>query len=134
MVDKIPPARRSANMRAIRSFDTKPELVVRKLVHRCGFRYRLHRRDLPGKPDLVFPARRAVIFVHGCFWHMHGCPSVRVPKSNMDYWKPKLERNRKRDEESVAALEAKGWRVLTVWECETSDLTVLERKIREFLE
>lgn len=133
-MDKIPPARRSANMRAIRSFDTKPELVVRKLVHRCGFRYRLHRRDLPGKPDLVFPARRAVIFVHGCFWHMHGCPSVRVPKSNMDYWKPKLERNRKRDEESVAALEAKGWRVLTVWECETSDLTVLELKIREFLE
>jgi DNA mismatch endonuclease (patch repair protein) len=120
-------------MRAIRSSDTKPELIVRRLIHGCGFRYRLHRRDLPGKPDLVFPSRMAVIFVHGCFWHMHGCPNVRVPKSNTDYWQPKLERNRQRDEENVAALEAQGWRVLTVWECETGDLDGLEKKIRGYL-
>lgn len=132
-MDKISPARRSANMSAIRSSDTKPELLVRKLAHRCGYRFRLHRKDLPGKPDLVFPARKAVIFVHGCFWHMHGCPSVRVPKSNADYWRPKLERNQRRDAESISALQSQGWKVLTIWECETSDLSALERTIRDFL-
>jgi DNA mismatch endonuclease (patch repair protein) len=120
-------------MSAIRSSDTKPELLVRKLAHRCGYRFRLHRKDLPGKPDLVFPGRKAVIFVHGCFWHMHGCPSVRVPKSNADYWQPKLERNQRRDAESISALRSQGWKVLTIWECETNDLSALERAIRDFL-
>lgn len=134
MVDKISPSRRSANMRAIRSSDTKPELLVRRLVHHCGYRFRLHRKDLPGKPDLVFPGRKAVIFVHGCFWHVHGCPSVRVPKSNVDYWNPKLERNRERDQQSYSSLEKLGWKVLIVWECEIKDLDALERKLRIFLQ
>lgn len=120
-------------MRAIRSSNTKPELAVRSLVHRCGFRFRLHRKDLPGKPDMVFPSRKAVIFIHGCFWHMHGCTSVRVPKSNTNYWNPKLVRNQERDAENVAALEKMGWRVLTVWECEIADLEELETRIRSFL-
>ena len=88
---------RSTNMRAIRSKDMKPELAVRSLVHRLGYRFRLHRRELPGKPDLVFSSRQKVIFVHGCFWHAHGCKCAHVPKSNVDYWKPKLERNQVRD-------------------------------------
>ncbi|WP_374510888.1 very short patch repair endonuclease [Niveibacterium sp.] len=133
-MDRISPSRRSANMRAIRSSDTKPELLVRRLAHRCGYRFRLHRKDLPGKPDLVFPGRKAVVFVHGCFWHMHGCPSVRVPKSNADYWQPKLTRNRERDAANVAALTQMGWRVLTVWDCETADLDVLEARLRTFLD
>src|SRR5215475_4488942 len=100
---------RSANMRAIRSKDMKPELAVRSLVHRMGYRYRLHRHDLPGRPDMVFPGRKKVIFVHGCFWHSHNCKVAHVPKSNRDYWGPKLERNRMRDEKNLAALEAAGW-------------------------
>ena len=121
-------------MSAIHSSDTKPELLVRRLVHRCGYRFRLHRKDLPGKPDLVFPGRKAVIFVHGCFWHMHGCPDVRVPKSNTDYWMPKLMRNRERDTQSVQALTEMGWRVLTVWDCETADLATLEDRLKRFLD
>ncbi|WP_084199490.1 very short patch repair endonuclease [Noviherbaspirillum autotrophicum] len=132
-VDKISSERRSENMRSIRSSNTKPELIVRRLVHSYGYRFRLHRKDLPGKPDLVFPSRKAVIFVHGCFWHMHGCPSVRVPKSNIDYWKPKLERNQERDLQSRSSLERLGWKVLTVWECEVKDLNALERKLKNFL-
>ncbi|MDD1977101.1 MULTISPECIES: very short patch repair endonuclease [Pseudomonas] len=133
MVDKISQLRRSANMRAIRSLNTKPELLVRRLVHRCGYRFRLHRRDLPGKPDLVFSGRKAVIFVHGCFWHMHGCQGIRVPKSNIDYWQSKLVRNRERDAQNAEALMQMGWRVMTIWGCETSDLSDLERRIRIFL-
>lgn len=121
-------------MRAIRSSDTKPELLVRRLAHRCGYRFRLHRKDLPGKPDLVFPGRKAVIFVHGCFWHMHGCPGVRAPKSNVGYWQPKLARNCERDAQSVQALRQMGWRVLTVWDCETADLDTLEGQLRRFLD
>lgn len=132
-LDKISPASRSANMRAIRSSDTEPEMLVRRLVYHCGFRYRLHRRDLPGKPDLVFPSRKAVIFVHGCFWHMHNCLNARPPKSNTDYWLPKLEKNQQRDRTCVAALEAQGWRVLTIWDCETKDVERLERRIKAFL-
>lgn len=132
-MDKIIPSRRSANMRAIRSSDTKPELLVQRLVHHCGYRFRLHRKDLPGKPDLVFSGRKAVIFVHGCFWHMHGCKSVRIPKSNVDYWAQKLGRNRERDAQNVDALMQMGWRVLMIWDCETVDLAELERRVRQFL-
>lgn len=120
-------------MRAIRRSDTKPELLVRCLIHRCGYRFRLHRKDLPGKPDLVFSGRKAVIFVHGCFWHMHGCKSVRVPKSNVDYWGQKLGRNRERDAQNVDALMQMGWRVLTIWDCEMVNLAELEQRIRQFL-
>lgn len=138
-MDRINPDRRSANMRAIRSTGMKPELAVRRLVHSMGYRYRLHRKDLPGKPDLVFGPRRKVIFVHGCFWHQHsdpGCKIARMPKSKPDYWKPKLARNVERDRQHQAELEANGWSVLIVWECETKANRVdrLSLVLREFLE
>ena len=123
-------------MASIRSKHMKPELAVRKAAHRLGFRFRLHRKDLPGKPDLVFPKYRAVIFVHGCFWHQHskpGCLDGRPPKSNLAYWGPKLARNLQRDAAHRAELEKQGWRVLTVWECETKDAQLLARTITGFL-
>lgn len=124
---------RSANMRAIRSKDMRPELAVRSLVHRMGFRFRLHRKDLPGKPDLVFVSRRKVIFVHGCFWHSHDCKYTHTPKSNLEYWGPKLERNRQRDAAHIKALRAEGWRALVIWECALKDSRTVEARIRKFL-
>jgi DNA mismatch endonuclease (patch repair protein) len=135
-MDKLTPAGRSANMRQIRSQGTKPELAVRSLVHRLGYRFRLHRKGLPGKPDLVFVSRQKVIFVHGCFWHGHereGCLDSRVPKSNTGYWSPKLAGNKARDVRSLAALEGQGWKVMVIWECEVGDTTVLASRIRRFL-
>ncbi len=117
---------RSAVMRAIRSRDTRPELRVRSLLHRLGYRFRLHRRDLPGSPDIVLPGRRAVVFVHGCFWHGHDCArGARAPKANAGYWSAKLARNRERDAGAQAALAALGWRVVVVWECALRDETQL---------
>jgi DNA mismatch endonuclease (patch repair protein) len=124
---------RSANMRAIRSKDMQPELKVRSLAHRLGYRFRLHRKDLPGKPDLVFASRRKVVFVHGCFWHSHGCKAAHIPKSHQEYWGPKLERNKTRDAKNIEALQAAGWRSLAVWECETRDENALEKRLRKFL-
>lgn len=121
-------------MQAVRGKDTGPEWIVRRLLHRLGYRYRLHRKDLPGKPDLVFPARRKAIFVHGCFWHAHGCRYGKPPKSALEYWLPKLDQNRKRDAEKSARLEARGWTVLTVWQCETKDTEALTAKLRAFLD
>ena len=119
MTDKLSPVERSAHMRRIRKTDTRPELAVRRAAHRLGYRFRLHRPDLPGTPDLVFPRLRKVILVHGCFWHQHpGCRFARQPKSRLDYWLPKLERNRTRDAEAQAALRKLGWDVLVVWECQ----------------
>jgi DNA mismatch endonuclease (patch repair protein) len=110
-------------------------MVVRKLVFALGYRYRLHRRDLPGCPDLVFPPKRKVIFVHGCFWHRHqNCALARLPKSRLDFWKPKLEGNRQRDEKNKRALNREGWKVLTVWECQLKDSGCLEARIRRFLD
>ena len=112
-------AQRSAVMRRVKAKDTGPELAVRKALTRLGLRYRLHRKDLPGCPDIVLPGRRLAIFVHGCFWHGHDCArGARVPKQNRDYWLAKVARNRARDTQSQAALAAAGWRVETVWECE----------------
>ncbi len=136
MTDKISKSRRSANMAAIKSKDMKPEMAVRKMVHALGYRYRLHRRDLPGKPDLVFGPRRKVIFVHGCFWHMHPketCLDARRPKSNTGYWTPKLARNVVRDSAHAAALRKFGWRVLVIWECETKDPVKLTARLTKFL-
>lgn len=125
---------RSENMRRIRSKDTAPEMAVRSLAHRLGYRYRLHRKDIPGKPDLVFPGRRKVIFIHGCFWHQHpGCREGRPPKSNTAYWLPKLERNMERDKDALARLAAAGWDVLVIWECETKDAEILARTLTGFL-
>jgi DNA mismatch endonuclease, patch repair protein len=123
-------------MRQIKSRDMKPEVTVRRLVHALGFRFQLHRKDLPGKPDLVFPGRKAIIFVHGCFWHQHPnrkCLDARMPKSNPDYWLPKLSRNQVRDKANLKDLKAAGWRVLVVWECETKDPARLRHKLLTFL-
>ena len=122
-------------MRRIRKVDTKPELLVRSLVHGMGYRYRLHRRDLPGTPDLVFPARRKVIFVNGCFWHQHDCPLGRKkPSANSDYWHPKLARNVERDKQNRERLRTLGWEVMVIWECETKEGAELVGRIGSFLE
>ena len=123
-------------MRAIRSKNTQPELLVRRLSHRLGYRFRLHGALLPGKPDLVFPRHRKVIFVHGCFWHSHNHPNCRnsqTPKSNTSYWVPKLAGNVKRDTEHLARLRADGWKVLTIWECETKETAKLGKRLLRFL-
>lgn len=121
-------------MRAIRSKDTGPELRVRRLAHRLGYRYRLHRADLPGKPDLVFPGRRKVIFVHGCFWHCHpGCRYARKPKTRLDYWLPKLERNVQRDKDCLEKVTVAGWQTLVIWECETGNEEHLTERLIAFL-
>ncbi|WP_083347328.1 very short patch repair endonuclease [Rhizobium sp. LCM 4573] len=138
MADTLDPKSRSERMSRIRSKDSKPELVVRRLVHGMGFRYRLHRKDVPGTPDLVFGSRKKVIFIHGCFWHRHAdssCKLARLPKSRLDFWLPKLERNAQRDAENSARLEALGWDEMVVWECEVSksNLPVLGDRIRKFL-
>jgi DNA mismatch endonuclease (patch repair protein) len=124
---------RSANMRAIRSKDMLPELAVRHLVYKLGYRFRLHQKNLPGKPDLVFAGRRKVIFVHGCFWHSHDCKAAHVPKSNVGYWVPKLQRNQARDRENFDALAAGGWDALVIWECETRNIPAVSRRVRAFL-
>ena len=121
-------------MRAVKSKDTTPEMRVRRLAHALGYRYRLHCRDVAGTPDLVFGRRRMVVFVHGCFWHGHGCPrGARAPKTNADYWAGKIRRNRERDAANLAALAADGWRALVVWECETRDAGALPERLRGFL-
>lgn len=121
-------------MRRVRSRDTKPELTVRSLVFSMGYRYRLHRRSLPGTPDLVFPSRSKAIFVHGCFWHLHDCGKYRLPHSREDYWLPKLKANKRRDDVSAVALRGMGWDVLTIWECELRDVGLLSQRIRLFLD
>ncbi len=122
-------------MSRIRSADTKPERVVRQLITAMGLRYRLQRRDLPGKPDLVFGPRRTVLFVHGCFWHQHpgGCRAARMPKGNRGFWEKKLNRNTERDAETRRALRRLGWRILTVWECETKQPEKLQRRLARLL-
>lgn len=121
-------------MALVRGKDTKPELIVRQLVHRLGFRYRLHGRDLPGTPDLVFPRRGKVIFVHGCFWHRHaGCALARLPKSRGEFWSAKLVGNVDRDSRSVRALRRLGWGVMTIWECQLSNTARLASRIWRFL-
>ncbi|MCP3475058.1 very short patch repair endonuclease [Bradyrhizobium sp. CCGUVB1N3] len=121
-------------MARIRKADTKPELRVRKMLFAGGFRYRIHRSDLPGTPDIVFPSSRKVVFVHGCFWHRRDCPAGRkVPAANPDYWVPKFTRNKMRDAKNLAELKSLGWTTLTVWECEVSDLQTLNRRLVSFL-
>ena len=121
VADTLTKDQRSLVMSRVRSKDTVPEMRVRRVAHRMGYRYRLHRKHLPGCPDMVFPGRGAIVFVHGCFFHRHqGCALARIPKSRQDFWVPKLTRNAERDAEKVAALKALGWRVLVVWECEVS--------------
>lgn len=126
---------RSAQMRLIRSKDTKPELIVRKALHALGYRYRLHAKNLPGHPDLTFARFKKVIYVHGCFWHRHaGCKKNRTPKSKLDYWGPKFAANVARDSRNQKELQEMGWGVLVVWECELKNMEVIMRKIISFLE
>lgn len=129
-----PDEARSRVMRAVRGRDTGPEMAVRRLLHGMGYRFRLHRADLPGTPDLVFPARRTVVFVHGCFWHGHDCPrGARAPRRNADYWAAKVARNRARDLRTAAALDAAGWRSLEIWECALRDRAALAAALVAFL-
>lgn len=136
MTDNLSPKDRARCMSRIRSQDMKPERIVRSMLHRAGYRFRLHRRDLPGKPDLVLVRYRTVIFVNGCFWHWHpdpACPIAGLPKSNLEYWEPKLTRTRVRDQEHNTNLIALGWKVLTIWECELSNPRIVLRQIYSFL-
>jgi DNA mismatch endonuclease (patch repair protein) len=133
--DNLNPDDRRRTMQQVRSINTKPEMAVRKLLHRLGYRYRLHRSDLPGKPDLVFARKRKVIFVHGCFWHSHDCKAGRKrPRTNEEYWNNKLEKNRLRDQAHQTELQSTGWQVLNVWECEVKELDKLRSKLITFLE
>jgi DNA mismatch endonuclease (patch repair protein) len=135
MPDVLTPEQRRLNMSRIRGRDTKPEMLVRRLLHKEGYRFRLHCKDLPGKPDLVFPSRRKAIFVHGCYWHRHHCAAGRVrAATNADFWNTKIKGNVTRDSKSEAALAEQGWRVLVVWECETRDTERLWRTLRKFLD
>jgi DNA mismatch endonuclease (patch repair protein) len=135
-VDTLTPDERSARMARVKARDSRPEMLVRHLVHTMGFRYRLHDRRLPGTPDLVFPSRRKVIFVHGCFWHQHHdpvCKLARMPKSRLDFWQPKLQGNRDRDLRHQSELDALGWRFLVVWECKMRNREQLQNTLRAFL-
>ena len=135
MTDIYSPAKRSEVMGRVRATGTKPELVVRKVAHGLGFRFRLHGDRLPGRPDLVFSRHRKVIFVHGCFWHGHdGCSKAAIPVTNHEFWERKLTRNRERDRENVAALATAGWRSLVIWECETKDRELLADLVHGFLD
>lgn len=128
MTDIVDPRTRSAMMASIRGKNTKPEIIVRRFLHRLGFRFRLHRRDLPGRPDIVLPKYRTVVEVRGCFWHRHeGCPFAYMPQSNREFWEAKLNGNRERDQRNLQELTKLGWRAIEVWECELGDDGILER-------
>lgn len=127
-------AARSALMRRVRQKDTAPEIAVRKTLHNVGFRFRLHRRDLPGSPDIVLPRHRKVIFVHGCFWHGHeGCPRAALPKTRSEFWSDKIGRNKARDANAEARLKDLGWEVLVVWQCQTKPATELRKRVLRFM-
>jgi len=136
-VDILTPEQRSERMSRVKGKGSAAERFVRRLVHRMGYRFRLHGAKLPGKPDLVFAGRHKVIFVHGCFWHRHpdpNCRLARMPKSRQDFWAPKLEGNRERDQRTMAELERLGWRSLVLWECQLNQPTFIENEIRTFLD
>ena len=134
MTDIVDTKRRSKLMAGVRNRDTTPELAVRRIAHRMGLRFRLHRTDLPGRPDLVLPKHRLAVFVHGCFWHRHeGCRHASTPKSRIAFWTEKFAANVERDARQEAALRTLGWRVLVIWQCETRDEAAVERKLAELL-
>jgi DNA mismatch endonuclease (patch repair protein) len=134
-LDTLSVTERSERMGLVRGKNTKPELIVRRLIYGLGYRYRLHERSLPGFPDIVFKSRHKAIFVHGCFWHRHeGCSMNRTPKSRLDFWVPKLDGNKKRDEQNICKLDCMGWSSLVIWECEIRDRMELQQRIVTFLE
>lgn len=135
MADIVPPATRSRMMSGIKGKNSQPEIMVRRLLFSAGYRFRLHRRDLPGTPDIVLPGRRIAIFVHGCFWHMHKeCRLAKLPATRTEFWKAKLQTNAARDRRSFDALNTLGWRVLCVWECATRNKNAVERLLPSILE
>ncbi|HNR34612.1 MAG TPA: very short patch repair endonuclease [Candidatus Hydrogenedentes bacterium] len=134
-MDNLTPEHRSWLMRRVRSKNTTPELLVRRIAHSMGLRFRLHRRDLPGTPDLVFPAYNRVVFVHGCFWHRHrGCRFTTTPKTRVKYWKEKFQKNMQRDLRNARKLRRSGWRILVIWQCQTRDVKTIESKLRKFFD
>jgi len=134
-MDRLSPEKRGWLMGRVKSKNTSTEMIVRRLIYSMGYRYRLHVKVLPGKPDLVFAGRRKVIYVNGCFWHGHkDCRYARLPKSNIDFWDTKIARNRSRDQENIAKMEANGWGVLTVWQCELKNIERLMSRIHGFLD
>lgn len=133
-MDTRSPDQRRRIMQSVKSKNTGPEMKVRRVLHAMGYRFRLHRKDLPGKPDIVLPKHRKAIFVHGCFWHSHGCSKGQLPKSRLDYWLPKLERNAARDREKVEELETLGWKVLVIWQCEIQDADALRKRLGTFVD
>jgi DNA mismatch endonuclease, patch repair protein len=134
-MDTLTAEQRSERMSRVKAVDSAAELIVRRIAHRLGYRYRKHVAGLAGRPDLVFAGRRKIVFVHGCFWHRHDCPAGRrLPKSRIDFWKNKLERNRERDAEHLRQLDVQGWKVLVVWECETKDPARIEERLKRFLD
>lgn len=134
MTDRLSPERRSWNMAQVRHKDTKPELAVRRMLHGKGYRFRLHRKDLPGTPDIVLPRYKTVVFVNGCFWHRHGgCPEATMPKTRTDFWRGKFDENVARDRRNHAALRALGWKVHVVWECETTAMELLAERLETTL-
>lgn len=133
-MDKYRPEVRSRIMSCVRSKDTKPEVLVRKLLFSSGYRYRIHCRNLPGKPDIVFPKKRKIIFVHGCFWHLHECAEFRAPKTKTDFWITKLKNNKQNDFRTEKRLKADGWNILIIWECELKNQVTLKTKLQDFLE
>lgn len=136
MMDTLTGSERSERMRRVRQKNTAPELAVRRLLHGMGFRYRIHRKDLPGSPDIVFPSRRKIIFVHGCFWHGHhdeGCNLATVPKTRRRFWTKKISDNRQRDQRNQRELNNLGWDILVIWQCEIRDADRLKKRLRDFL-
>lgn len=134
MADRLDATRRSRLMKRVGTKNTGPEKIVRSLLHQLGYRFRLHRKDLPGTPDIVFSTRRLALFVHGCFWHAHGCAKGQPPKSRLDYWGPKLAANRVRDARARDALTAAGWHVAVVWQCELKDRVALAARLRHLID
>jgi DNA mismatch endonuclease, patch repair protein len=120
-------------MQSVRSRDTGPERVVRSLLHKLGYRFRLHRKDLPGTPDIVFPGKKKIIFIHGCFWHGHNCNKGRLPKSKIEFWSLKVARNQERDVQILSQLNSLGWKSMVVWQCELRDKDTLTKKLIDFL-
>jgi DNA mismatch endonuclease (patch repair protein) len=133
MADRISQEQRSALMRSVKQRNTKPEMIVRRLLHARGWRYRLNRKSLPGSPDIVFPSRRKAIFVHGCFWHGHSCKKGKLPSSNLEYWSAKIDQNRKRDTRVETELLEEGWRSFVVWQCDLDNRDAILLEIEEFL-
>ncbi|CCD89884.1 DNA mismatch endonuclease of very short patch repair [Bradyrhizobium sp. ORS 285] len=134
MADKLTKAARSALMSRVKQRHTAPELLIRSLLHRAGFRFRLHSPKLPGRPDIIFPGRRKVVFVHGCFWHGHDCRRGKAPSSNKRFWQKKISGNRLRDEQTIGRLKELGWESFIVWECETKEAEIITGKLAQFLE